>query len=241
MVLGRLPFSAEKSVMKWSTSSGMSSLRCAQRRHLDRDDVQPVEEVLAEAARRDRSGRFWLEAASTRTSTRSGLLAADPLEGLLLQRAQHLGLGLEAHVADLVEEERAAVGELELAAAPRHAPVKAPRSWPKSSDSISSSGMAAQLTSTNGPVAPRGQGVDGARHQLLAGAVLAVDQHAAVGRRGDGDLLAQLLDQRGSSPTISLRRARAARADRGSRARAARGRGRASRPAASSRARAASR
>ena len=30
------------------------------------------------------------------------------------------------------------------------APVKAPFSWPKSSDSISSSGMAAQLTSTNG-------------------------------------------------------------------------------------------
>src|SRR6266545_4226964 len=33
------------------------------------------------------------------------------------------------------------------------APVKAPRSWPKSSDSISSSGTAAQLTSTKGPSA----------------------------------------------------------------------------------------
>ena len=31
------------------------------------------------------------------------------------------------------------------------APVKAPFSWPNSSDSISSSGIAAQLTSTNGP------------------------------------------------------------------------------------------
>ena len=55
----------------------------------------------------------------TRTSTRMRLLAAHPLEGLLLQDAQHLGLGLEAHVADLVEEERAAVGQLELAAPPR--------------------------------------------------------------------------------------------------------------------------
>ena len=33
------------------------------------------------------------------------------------------------------------------------APVKAPRSWPNSSLSISSGGMAAQLTFTNGPAA----------------------------------------------------------------------------------------
>ena len=46
------------------------------------------------------------------------VLAADPLEGLLLQHAQHLRLHLQAHVADLVEEQRAAVGQLELAAAP---------------------------------------------------------------------------------------------------------------------------
>jgi hypothetical protein len=36
------------------------------------------------------------------------------------------------------------------------APVKAPRTWPKSSLSISPSGMAAQFTATNGPV-PRGE------------------------------------------------------------------------------------
>ena len=43
--------------------------------------------------------------------------AADRLDRLLLQHAQHLGLRLQAHVADLVEEDRAAVGDLELAAA----------------------------------------------------------------------------------------------------------------------------
>ena len=37
----------------------------------------------------------------------------------------------------------------------RTAPVKEPFSWPKSSDSISSSGIAAQLTCTNGPAATR--------------------------------------------------------------------------------------
>ena len=41
--------------------------------------------------------------------------AAEPLELLLLQHAQQLRLELERNVADLVEEERAAVGELEAA------------------------------------------------------------------------------------------------------------------------------
>ena len=33
---------------------------------------------------------------------------------LFLQSSQHFGLGVEAHVADLVEEERSPVGEFEL-------------------------------------------------------------------------------------------------------------------------------
>src|SRR4030095_10092994 len=42
--------------------------------------------------------------------------AADPLEPLLLQDAQQLGLELGLELADLVEGERAAVGELDPAA-----------------------------------------------------------------------------------------------------------------------------
>ena len=62
------------------------------------------------------------------------------------------------------------------------APVKAPRSWPKSSLSSRVSGIAAQLTATKGPPERAEQLVEGARHQLLAGAGLAVDQD----RRGSG-------------------------------------------------------
>ena len=50
-------------------------------------------------------------------------MRVDPPTGLhhlLLQHAQHLGLRLQAHVADLVEEDRAAVRQLELAAAVGH-------------------------------------------------------------------------------------------------------------------------
>jgi hypothetical protein len=60
---------------------------------------------------------------------------------------QHRGLRARVHVADLIEEQRAAIGELELAAA--LLPVNAPFSWPNSSLSISSLVMAAQLSSTN--------------------------------------------------------------------------------------------
>src|ERR1044072_1925755 len=72
------------------------------------------------------------------------------------------------------------------------APVKLPFMWPNSSLSINSPGIAGQLTSTNGPAAgdgggvdldkrPRGaraERVDGARDELLAGAVLSRDEHA---------------------------------------------------------------
>ena len=41
--------------------------------------------------------------------------AAEPLECALLEHPQQLGLQLERQVADLVEEQRAAVGQLEAA------------------------------------------------------------------------------------------------------------------------------
>ena len=44
------------------------------------------------------------------------LRAADALERLLLEEAQQLGLQRRHHLADLVEEHRAAVGRLEQAA-----------------------------------------------------------------------------------------------------------------------------
>jgi hypothetical protein len=61
------------------------------------------------------------------------------------------------------------------------APVKAPASWPNSSDSISSAGMAAQLTATKGPLAARGEVVQAARDDFLAGAGLALEDHICAG------------------------------------------------------------
>ena len=78
-------------------------------------DVEPVVEVLAELA----VGDQLLEVAVRRRDhahvDANGLAAADALELALLQHAQQLDLHVQRHVADLVEEQRAAVGELEAA------------------------------------------------------------------------------------------------------------------------------
>ena len=67
------------------------------------------------------------------------------------------------------------------------APVKAPRSWPNNSLSISSRGIAAMLMATNGPVRRRAVIVQRAGDQFLAGAALAIDHDGEVRGRQPRD------------------------------------------------------
>ena len=81
-----------------------------------------------------------------------GLAAADALDLALLQHAQHLGLRATASMSPI--SSRNSVPPCACSNLPRRccvAPVKAPFSWPNSSLSMSSPGMAAQLSFTNGP------------------------------------------------------------------------------------------
>ena len=93
----------------------MSSRPFAQRRDVDADDVQPVEEVLAELARCHGLLERLVGGGDDAHIHLDGLVAADALERAGLQHAQDLGLRGGGHVADLVEEERAAVALLEFA------------------------------------------------------------------------------------------------------------------------------
>ena len=91
----------------------------AQRRQLDREHVQPVEQVLAQLAAVDRLlADSTLVAAITRTSTDMFLPPAEAAEDALLQHAQQLHLRRRHHLGDLVEEQRAPVRQLEHAGAP---------------------------------------------------------------------------------------------------------------------------
>jgi hypothetical protein len=121
-------------------------------------------------------------AASTRTSTFTGLAPADSRDHAVLQHAQHLRLRGRRHVAHLVEEERAGVGLLELAGAVLHGAGERPLHVPEqlALDELGRDGGAVDLHER--PRLARRVLVEGARHQLLTRAVLSGDEHAR--RRG---------------------------------------------------------
>ncbi len=108
---------------------------------------------------------------------------------------QDLGLHLEAHITDLVEEKGATIGALEGAAFFRGLAGNSSMAIAKefAFDEVFRDGGAVQLDED--AVAAGTAGVDGACDQLLAATRLAEDQHPAVGRRHQLDLLAQRLDR----------------------------------------------
>ena len=89
----------------------------AQRRDPDRDDVEPVVEVLAELAGLHRRLEVAVRRGDHPRVHRDRLVRADAPDRPLLQRAQQARLEPGPDVADLVEEERAARRLLEEAAA----------------------------------------------------------------------------------------------------------------------------
>ena len=101
---------------KCCASSGMSLAPRAQRRHVElRRRSGGSTGPRGSARPRPSASRSRFVAATMRTSTAHGLVAADALELALLQHAQQLDLHRQRDLADLVEEQRAAVGLLEAA------------------------------------------------------------------------------------------------------------------------------
>ena len=117
---------------------------------------------------------------------------ADAADLTFLQYAQQARLGFQWQFADLVEKQGAAIGCLDQAGATGAGPGEGPFSWPNSSDSIRVSGMAAQFTEIIGALARR-EIVQCPRHQFLAGARLALDQHVGIGGGDLADLAEQVL------------------------------------------------
>ena len=91
----------------------MSSAPFAQRRQPSGTTLRAVEEVLAELALLDHGLEVAVRGRHEAHVDLDGLRSAHALELALLQQAQQLHLHRWANVADLVEEERAAVGELD--------------------------------------------------------------------------------------------------------------------------------
>ena len=89
----------------------------AERRDEDIDDVEAVVEVLAEASLGDGALEVLVGGGDDADVDLDVAAGAQAGELAILQDVQELGLQRQGHLADLVEEDGAAVGELELARA----------------------------------------------------------------------------------------------------------------------------
>jgi hypothetical protein len=157
----------------------------AQRREAQREHVEAVVEILAEAALGDRAGEVDVGGGEDADVDPDGAVAADGLEGALLQDAQQLGLGVDRELADLVEQEGAAVGHLEPAGAVLGGPGEGAADV---AEQLALEQVRGDRGAVEGDERALGAGapaVDRAGEALLAGAGLAEDQHRGVGR---GDL-----------------------------------------------------
>ena len=122
----------------------------AQRRQVDRKDIEAEEEIFSEGARIDRLLQLLVGGGDDPGIDLTHALGTDALQLTGFQRPQQLGLCLLAQVAYLVEEQRSTVGQLEPSQPAFRGSGKDPLSWPNISDSTRSRGIAAQFTVTNG-------------------------------------------------------------------------------------------
>ena len=103
-------------------AAGCRSARSRSGGIVERDRVEPEEEILAQASVGDGLRRAsTLVAQIRRKSASTGVVLPTGRDLALLQHAQQLGLQRQRHLADLVEQDRAAVGQLEEALAGRPA------------------------------------------------------------------------------------------------------------------------
>ena len=120
-------------------------------------------------------------AATIRTSTRRVRRRADSLELPVLEDPEQLHLEIGGELADLVEEERAPVGQLEAARLRRRRAGEGALLVAEqlAFDEVRRQGRAVDRDERRASAGARL--VDGVGQQLLAGARLAEEQHRAVG------------------------------------------------------------
>jgi hypothetical protein len=163
----------------------------AQRRQLDVHDVEAIIKVLAEAALADVLGEVAVGGGDEAHVDLDRLAAADALEGPLLQHAQQLHLHGGRDLADLVEEEGAAVGLLEATLASAVGAGEGALLVAEQLALQQGLGERGAVEGDEGLGRPRSERVDGAGQLALAGAALAGEQD---GGPRSGDLLGEAID-----------------------------------------------
>ena len=156
----------------------------AQRRQPDRDDVDAVEQVLAERALGHHLRQVAIGGGDDADVGLDLLGPAEPAEAALLQDAQQLDLHERRHLADLVEEDRALLGDFDQPLLVRVGAGERALHVAEELGVEQRLGQARRSSRATNGLSLRGELKWMARaDQLLAGARLAGDQHGAVGRR----------------------------------------------------------
>ena len=166
-------------------------LALAQRRQSEREDVQPVVEIFAQLALLHRRRRIDVGGGDHAHVDRLLGAPAQPPETAFLEDAEQLHLRRRRHLADLVEEQGAAIRQLET-------PLPPIRRAGEGALLVTEDFALEQRLGNRGAVdrderkaGARAQLMDGLRDELLAGARFAGDEHRRRGRRG---LLDHLVD-----------------------------------------------
>ena len=176
-------FRAQNSERKYVDQRADVLQALAKRGHRNGHDAQPIVEILSETARRDELVEPAVRRRDDADADADRLLAADALQLAVLQDAEQLRLRRLVQVADLVEEDRPAVGQLEPAAPQRRRAGERPLLVAEqlALDQLGRDGRAVDLDERPGrertlPMDVRGE-------QFLARARLADEQHADVRSR----------------------------------------------------------
>src|SRR5882724_1584146 len=168
----------------------------AQRRQIHREHVEPVEQVVPERPQRDR----FLERPVRRGDHADvhfyGLRSTDTKEAAILEHAQQFHLRRERHLAYFVEEDRAAVRQLEPSQATLGGARERALLVAEQLALEQRLGQRRAVYGDEGLAVPGREVVDRAGNQLLPRARLAFDQHRRRDRRHLLDLHQHFLDRR---------------------------------------------
>ncbi|MDT4845116.1 hypothetical protein FQZ97_790940 [compost metagenome] len=161
----------------------------AQRRHFDGEHIQAVIQIFAEAALLDHPFQVLVGRRDDSHIGALRLVATDTLEGALLQYAQQLDLHRQWHIANFIEEQGTAVGQLEAPGAAGDGAGKRALLMAEQLAFQQLGGNRATVDRHERRFAALGVVVQVARHHFLAGTRFPEDQHA---RLGIGHLLHHL-------------------------------------------------
>ena len=165
----------------------------AQGRQFDADDVDAVEEIRAEPAGLHLVLQIAVGQGDQAHVDLAALVASDPEEGAVLKHPQQTNLQARGHAGDLVQQDGAPVGGLEMSEPLVRGAGEGALLVAEDLAFEKRFGQGAAVDLHVDLVRPRGVALDGIGDQFLAGAALALDEDRGLAAGDLTDLLEDLL------------------------------------------------